>query len=304
MSHKAVVSSRNAFVRHWVQLQTDPKYRYEQGRYLLTGSKLVKEWLSQEYPIAENVYSISTSKSFFNSKEFDIVKEKLSKQAHKIPELYLLEDWILDKVTDSRSEGIFLELDIHQKPVKNISHNTSPLLLLDGIQDPGNMGTILRSALAFDWHNVITVSPSVDYYHPNVLRASRHAHPWLRLSNIKTPSPDSLLDHIKSISRVPNASNISIKPSPLHFIIAESDPSSKPRPLPLSNISKIENSSIVLVLGSESNGPIRIKECLANISGPNIIINHVHIPIHKKVESLNVSIAAGILMHFLKINRY
>ena len=57
------------------------------------------------------------------------------------------------------------------------------ILVLDGVQDPGNLGTIIRSSLAFDVSTIVLLENSVDLYNPKVLRATQGMYNYINIVN-------------------------------------------------------------------------------------------------------------------------
>lgn len=133
---------------------------------------------------------------------------------------------------------------------------TTPFLVLDRIQDPGNMGTLLRTALAFGFKTIYTID-CVDPYSPKVIRASSGM--GLRLNIIDTD-----YDHL---------------PTETVFYLADLH-GNHPTP--------IKESNYGIVLGNEGQGinPIFYKK-------PHRVIT---IPMASDCESLNVAVAGGIIM--------
>ncbi len=134
------------------------------------------------------------------------------------------------------------------------------VLFLEHIQDPGNVGTLLRSALAFGFHSIVS-DRSADFFSPKVLRATQGAIFDLNLAEM------SLADFCES--------------HPGHKVVAASsdeDSASVDHPRP----------PFVLVLGNEGGGLSQTALAAADIKA--------HIPT-ETVESLNVAVAGSILMH-------
>jgi RNA methyltransferase, TrmH family len=92
------------------------------------------------------------------------------------PQYYRLSQRAMNKVatTDTPPRTIGLFKPKHQSTLTECLANPGPLrlLILDGLQDPGNVGTLLRSAVAFELDGVVQVSPAVDCQSPKVIRAS------------------------------------------------------------------------------------------------------------------------------------
>ncbi len=191
-------------------------------------------------------------KEVFTVKELDI--------PDSIPQ-YLVNEMIIDKISFSKNPegvvGVCSTLD-NIKPKK-----FQKVVYLDNVQDPGNMGTIIRTALALDYDAVILSEDSVSIYNPKVVSASKGAIfsiPLLigELSEFKK-------DHVVVTSTL-NEKSISLDELP-----------------------KLKN--FILVLGNEAHG---VREEIINQSDM-----FVKIPI-QNIDSLNVSIAGGILMYHLR----
>lgn len=138
------------------------------------------------------------------------------------------------------------------------------VLVLDGVQDPGNVGTLLRSALAFDFKSIICLPGCADPYGPKAIAASQGA---LFQCSIKTMSLEEFVTQVslKSydviVSNVHNAASLQT----LQF-----------------------KTPCMLVLGSEGAG---VSESVKTLATQRVRIDTNH------VESLNVAMAGAILMH-------
>ena len=144
-------------------------------------------------------------------------------------------------------------------------------LLLDNVQDPGNLGTLIRSALGFNIDCVIVSPDSVDIYNDKVLRSTQGA-----IFNIKVLRTDLL-----SILRQLKKTKIKICGTTVNNAVS------------LSKLTKTEK--YALVLGNESRG---LNKEVANMCDINI-----HIETNAALESLNVAVAGSIIMHYFYINQ-
>lgn len=135
------------------------------------------------------------------------------------------------------------------------------LVLLDSIQDPGNMGTILRTAKAFSFDTIVIGNGCCDIYNDKVIRASQGA--IFKLSFINA----NLVEFIKN-------TNYHIYGTDVRCGISVED------------VNECDNFGFVL--GNEGNG--------ISDEVKNVIDKNIYIPINN-MESLNVSIASGIIMY-------
>ena len=220
------------------------KARLEKGLFLMEGIKNLE--LALKYG---NVKQIFTS----------IGLPKLKQDI----ECYKVNDEVLRKLSSSENpEGVvFVCETLKPKKDKKEYHK---IVYLDQINDPGNLGTILRTAVAFDYDAVILSKGSVDLYNEKAIAASKGAIFLI----------DAFNDEIDNYSKN-------------HKIIVSALEESA---IPLSNFKKSKD--FILVLGNESHG-------VSNeiLSKANQIVK---IEMNDVIDSLNVGVAAGILMNFFK----
>ena len=138
-----------------------------------------------------------------------------------------------------------------------------PTLILDGIQDPGNLGTIIRSAVAFSMPNIIISDDSVDLYNPKVIRSTEGMifHVNVVRRNLREFLPTLKKDYQIIGTDVRKGVNI--------------------RDLSL-------NSNYGIVIGSEGSGMGVSKEFCDTF---------IKIPMSDKCESLNAGVSASIIMY-------
>lgn len=237
-----ITSRQNPIVKHLLLLQKDPHYRLEQKLVFVEGKTLCKELAS----------SHQIKRLFLKE---GVVSDLNCPQVHLKPSVF-------EKLTTLKnSEGYIAEA---LYPNHSIPKNSRLILALQSIQNPGNAGTLLRSALGFGFEGVLFLGQGVDPYHPKVLRSSMGAslklpHQRLQEHELKT----WLIDH-KATLWVADAAG--------------------------QNVSKTEKPKcLVLLMGNESNGPV---------IESGIPFEKVALPI-QTIDSLNVSIAGSILMYLL-----
>lgn len=229
MALKKITSLQNSLVKHWLKLRTDKNYRYENRTVLITGKKMVDE--------AQGIKTIIST---------DTVTEE-----------------ILKKITGlEQPESIAAEVEM---PPFIPLNNKSKILVLDGVSDPGNMGTLIRTALALGWEGVFILNNSCDPYNDKAIRAAKGA--TFRIP-LYLGSWDELKKLITTNNLIPLAADIE----------GESIKTYSPP------------SKMVLVLGNEANGLS---------SEAKQICTRVTIPMSDKMESLNVSVAGAILIYAL-----
>jgi len=149
--------------------------------------------------------------------------------------------------------------------IKNKNLDKSSVIYLNGINDPGNMGTILRSALAFNFVNIVLDKNCVDIYNQKTINAAKDA---IFKLNIIKDEKGNWLDK--------NKLPIYITSSHSELILDKFKPAKE----------------FCLVLGNESHG---VDKKITKLAKANLKIE-----ISSKIESLNVAVAASILFYELK----
>ena len=236
-----VINSRtNKKVIHASKLKTKQAIK-ENHEFLVEGIKSLE--LALKSGLLKEVFTI---------KELDI--------PNHIPQ-YLVSEQIIDKISFSKNpEGV---VGICQTLDNNPPKKMSKVVYLDNIQDPGNMGTIIRTALALNYDAIILSEDSVSIYNPKVVAASKGAIFLIPI----------LIGDLKDYKegRIIITSTLNDKSIFL-------DKLEKPK-------------DFILVLGNEAHG---VKDSVVELSDI-----FVKIPIDN-IDSLNVSIAGGILMYYLR----
>ena len=154
-----------------------------------------------------------------------------------------------------------------EKPSKDteIDYSEDIILALDGIQDPGNLGTILRTADSVKLKQIIVTKNTADSYNPKVVRSTMGA--ILRIKIIETENLAKTLKEAKKNKFKIVATSLDTNES----------------------IYDISYNKKVIVIGNEANGVSKEIQELAD--------NRVKIPMLGKTESLNASVATGIMLY-------
>lgn len=215
----------------------------------------------------QNIYKKYLSEGFYNFElalkakivDFVIALYPLETIDEKIPQ-YIVNEEILKKLSFCQNpQGIIFVCNMKFNPLIKKER----LIYLDNIQDPGNLGTIIRTAFAFDYDGIILSKNTCSIYNEKTVASSKGAIYTFPI----------IVDDLKNYKAT-------------HFIISSS----------LENQSiNLEqsraNSPFIICLGNEANG---ISEETKKLSNEFIKINI------KNIDSLNVAVAAGILLYELK----
>ena len=234
-------STSNEKIKNIKKLQ-NKKYRDQENLFIVEGEHLVKEAFSLsrlELLIVEENYDI----------DIDIPKMIVSGRVMK----YLSE----------------LETPTHYLGVVKKNNNNfigKRIIALDGVQDPGNLGTIIRSSVAFNFDTILLSKDCVDTYNSKVLRATQGMILKVNIIRCDLCEVLSKLDNYKIYgTSVVNGKNIKdVK----------------------------EKNNIVVVMGNEGTGVTNEVQELCN--------DFIYIPMNKNCESLNVAVASSIIMHKYK----
>ena len=203
----------------------------------------------------------------------------LVKEAYEsgyLKELLLLEnsEFKLDVLTNYVTENVLKYLTDVETPagiigvceIKQMNLQGNKLLLLDGIQDPGNLGTIIRSSVAFNVDTIIINDKCADPYSNKVVRASQG---MLFKTNIVKEDLNKFIKEIKGKipiygTKVTNGKNVK-------------------------NLEII--SKFAIIMGNEGQG---VSQELLDLCD-----EYLYIPMNKKCESLNVGVATSIILYEL-----
>lgn len=233
------------------------KGRERRGLTLAEGVRLVEEAAGASGTIESAVYSPALEKS-------ERGRALLATLTSAGIDIEKVEDAELEKLADTRQpQGIIAVVRAPRWALKDIKVKMGPVLVLDGVQDPGNTGAILRTALGLGAAGIIALPGTVEVTNPKVLRGSMGAVfrlPWVTLT------VEELLSWAKAqkISLLTAA----VDGEPIHSVNVT---------LP-----------VAIMLGNEGAG---LSPSLGKTGRP------VSIPIHQGIESLNVAVAAAILLY-------
>ncbi|MGN0004762.1 MAG: TrmH family RNA methyltransferase [Candidatus Gastranaerophilaceae bacterium] len=244
---KKITSVNNPTIVEFSKL-SNSKIRFLTGLFSVEGEKPLKEILESDVEVRD----------IFVTEDF--------KDIEFLPEdkITLVTEAVMKKLSSSDTPPKVLTVAYQMNYDVVDFENCGNLLLLDGISDPGNMGTLIRTAVAFGFEGILLHGNCVDLYNQKVIRSS--AGNFFKIPLLKVDITD-----IINLSK-----NYNFSMTNLH-----SDN--------VIDISKLTISpKNVLVLGSEANG----------ISNEILEIPHIDIKVMtKSVESLNVATAGAILMY-------
>ena len=249
-----ITSTTNSQIKEATKL-LQKKYRQQEQKFLVEGYKSIEMAYSANYFI-EKVFVLEE-----NLEKYDFIKNKI------IP----VTQNVMTKITTTVSPpDACAVVKMKNYEIKDFLR-LKKLILLENIKDAGNLGTIIRSACAFDFDGLILVGDTIDQYNGKVLRSSVGTSFLLPIINIKNLSEiDELLNKFQVIS---TSSNFSKAVSPVELELKE---------------------KFIISFGSEANG---ITSELEKKSNNFLKIHH-----NQKVESLNLGVAASIIIYDINKN--
>lgn len=247
-----IESAKNPKVKQWKKLLSK-KERDKSGRFLIEGFHLVEEALKEDNLVGQVILSQDAEvPAHFKLEGIDVI--------------YAAND-VLKAISDTETpQGIAAICE--QKKMNMEDINPQKVLLLDAVQDPGNIGTMIRTADAAGMDAVILGEGCADPYNPKVIRSTQGS--LFHMPVIKGNLAD-IMDQLKN-------RDIPVFGTSLEGAV------------PFEKVGKFE--SFALLVGNEGQGVD--KELLTKTT------QNLYIPIYGKSESLNVGIAAGILMYHLR----
>lgn len=251
-----ITSRENAKIKYASKLAGSAAFRQSENAFLAEGLKLVPE-LAKGAVIKVIFYT-------------DKAVEKAPELAEMPGEHYRIEEHVAEKLAGVQSnQGVFAVLETPHAAM-SVLHAGGRYLALEGVQDPGNVGTLLRSAAAFGFDAVILGAGCADPFSPKTLRASMGAA--ARIPLVQTQDLPAVLGTLR-------AEGVLCLAAALY------------RSRPLSEVDAACPGGVCAVIGSEGQG--LTEQTIAACDAA------VRIPMTDRAESLNAGIAGSVLLwHF------
>ena len=229
-----ITSVHNDNVKYWVSLKSK-KMRDKERKFIVEGDHLIEE--ARKNNLIEYIIScVDEDADFYVTKE------------------------IMEKISDQKS------ISYNAAVVKFIPEDrvNGNVIILDNLQDPGNLGTIIRSSVAFNIDTIIISDTSVDLYNPKVVRAT-----------------EGMIFNLNIIRR--NLEEVIPVLKNLGYKIVGTDVNEG------IDVRDISKENVAIVIGNEGSG--------MSDSVRNLCDEFINIKINKSCESLNAGVAASIIMY-------
>ena len=220
----------------------DKKYRRLTKQYVIEGARLVSDALKH----GAKLVSVYVRES--NSQDYNFANQ------------IVVSDRVFAKMCETvNSQGV---LAVVEKSETALTKPVGNCLVLDGLQDPGNVGTLIRTAVACGFSDIYAVN-SVDLYSPKVLRSAMSAHFCVKLHELDSiEEAFDLLNGVQTVSAHMGGTNV---------------------------FSTRFGKRVALILGNEGNG-------LSDYSLKHAA-KTVALPMENGFESLNVAVAGSVIMY-------
>ena len=260
---ESITSRDNRRIKEAARLGADRSFREEQGRFLLEGLRLCAD-VAATTGLAQTL--------FVTSRALERHGDALAALLPLCKEYFHITEEVAAKLSDTKSpQGVFC-ICARPEPPEGPSPGEQ-ILLLERVSDPGNLGTILRTAEAFGVSRLIVSSDSADLYSPKALRASMGSAFRLRVQS--TEDMGRTVEELAALGIPTWAAALGEGSLPLSAV-------------PLA-------APVAVVVGNEGSG---VTEQTQSLCAGQLII-----PMEGQIESLNVSVAAAVLLWEMKRQR-
>lgn len=263
---EVITSTQNKLIKQIKSLH-GKKYRDGLGQYIIEGYKLIEEALEYQ----KNFHLLLISESSLKSAEGNALLRKGEEAGIAV---YAAEDRVFAETSELETpQGVLAVLKKQEQGLENLfSSESFRIVLLDEVRDPGNLGTIIRTADACGIDAVILSKGCVDLYNSKTLRATMGS--MFHIPVITEVEIVELIEHLKAIDTA----------------VLGADPHSQH-----SCIDVESHRRTAIVIGNEAKGLRAEVKAAAT--------KNITIPMPGRAESLNAGIAAAILMYEFAVRK-
>jgi len=245
-----ITSNKNAKVKYVVRLQAERRFRWRERAFVVEGTR----WLTELASVGHPLKLVFCTEDWRSSANHEAILQQVAAPVQVVsPEV------MADLSDTETAPGV---LSVAEMVLRPFPPTPTLLLVLDGVANPGNLGTMLRTAAAAGVDGVLLGPGCVDPFNPKVLRGSMGAHLRLPIQDANWAEMAGLLAGL-TVWLADVAEGVA------YTAVNWRSPS-------------------VLVIGSEARGVGNEAERVAN--------GRCTIPMHAATESLNAAIAAGIIL--------
>ena len=254
---KEIFSKDNPLIKTIRALKTKSG-RKKHGMFFIEGTRIIEEAISF---LPDKIHSIVLSYSYNGT------YPNKAKEYAKTFECFLVPDSLFNEISDTETpQGVLAVIKKEDTKLSDFSFDESRIVILDCVCDPGNIGTIIRTAEAMGFNSIFLTKGCTDIYSPKVLRSTMGSVFRTKIFEGLTTEDINLIKQREYTlaSTAIQENSVFLKNAPT------------PRKL-------------AIVIGNEANG---VSDEILSIS--DLILK---IPMHGKTESLNAAVAAAIVMY-------
>ena len=252
-----IISSKdNELIKHIKKLK-DKKHRDESNEYIIEGVKLIEEAVKENAKIKKIIICEDTTRTYE-------IPTHIMYEIAKYECVYVT-DKIFASITQvTKPQGIMAIIEKGDADVQ-IDYAQDIIVALDDVQDPGNLGTILRTVDSIGLNQIIVSKGTADAFNSKVVRSTMGA-----IFRVKIIECENLEQTLKEI-----------KKHKFKIVVSSLQTDN--------SVYDIKYNKKVIVIGNEANG---VEKSIQEISDEKI-----KIPMLGKTESLNASVATGIILY-------
>lgn len=251
---QVITSKDNETIKDVKKLK-EKKYRDQLGKFIIEGTRIIEDAINENVEIE----MIIICEECINN-----IEKKLMYEIAKYKCIYVSES-VFNTISDvTNPQGILAVIRKKQNEVA-INYSEDIIIVLDGIQDPGNLGTILRTIDSANLKQIVVSKETADCYNPKVVRSTMGG--IFRVNIIQSDDLEQTLYNARKHG--------------YEIIVTSLDTDN--------SIYDINYTKKVVVIGNEANGVSKNIQDMAD--------KKVKIPMLGKTESLNASVATGIIIY-------
>lgn len=252
-----VISSKdNELIKHIKKLK-DKKHRDESNEYIIEGVKLIEEAVKEKARIKKIIVCEDTTRTYE-------IPTHIMYEIAKYECLYVTNKVFVSITQVTNPQGIMAIIEKGDTNVQ-IDYTQDIIVALDDVQDPGNLGTILRTVDSIGLNQIIVSKGTADAFNSKVVRSTMGA-----IFRVKIIEVENLPQAIKEMRKH-------------HFKLMVTSLQTE------NSIYDIKFNKKIIVIGNEANGVSKEIQEMAD--------EKAKIPMLGKTESLNASVAAGVVMY-------
>ena len=252
-----ITSKDNDTIKHIKKLK-EKKFRDEYKEFIVEGIKMIEEAINEGAKIKSIIICD-------DCKSAGAIPNDLMYEIAKFDCIYVSEKVFITITDVTNPQGIMAIIEKPENKETEINYQENNYLILDNIQDPGNMGTILRTADSLNLKQIVVSKGSADIYNPKVVRSTMGA-----IFRVKIVEVDDLAKTIKDMKK--------------HKIKVYATDLTAEKSIYNSDFNKS-----AIIIGNEANG---VSENVLKEASDKI-----KIPMLGKTESLNAAVATSIILY-------